>query len=167
MARAQRRDAVRTEKFFFRKDIFPPGIPSPLLTPLSSPHSSGASSPIEPNGVNGILRPKSRKLQNCFAEAPRPTNGHAFGPVEDEYEEYTLQELFNGKVGISLAIESVKRTGADHVLQGEFPGLLGLVKAYLETLDVEASELLRIREYLDLVERRSNGESPSTPWVAH
>lgn len=45
-----------------------------------------------------------------------------------------------------------------HAQGDTFPGLLGLVKSYLETLDVEASELMRIREYLELVEQRSNGE---------
>ena len=97
MDRAQRRDAVNTEKFFFRKDVFPPGVPSPLSTPLSTPHSSGANSPIEPNGMGGFPR-KSKRLQNCFAEVPVPTNGHAFGALEEEYEEYTLDEIFNGKV---------------------------------------------------------------------
>ena len=98
MDRAQRRDAVRTEKFFFRKDVFPPGIPSPLSSPLSSPHGSGSSSPIDPTGENGLPRPKHRKLQNCFAVPPKPDRGYKFGPVEDEYDEFTLDELFNGKV---------------------------------------------------------------------
>lgn len=146
MDRAQRRDAVGTEKFFFRKDVFPPGVPSPLSTPLSTPHSSGANSPVEPNGVGGFPR-KAKRLQNCFAEVPLPTNGHAFGALEEEYEEYTLDEIFNGK--------------------GQaFPGLLTLVHSYLETLEVEASELIRIREYLDLVKQRSNGSlvTPAT-WI--
>lgn len=97
MVRAQKRDAVNTQKFFFRKDVFPPGVPSPLSTPLSTPHSSGANSPVEPNGAGGLPH-KPRKLQNCFAEVPRPQDGHAFGRVEDEYDEYTLDEIFNGKV---------------------------------------------------------------------
>ena len=139
MKRAQRRDAARAEKFYFRKDVFPAGVPSPLSTPLSSPHSSGASSPIEPNGTNGIHIHKSRKLQNCFGEVPRPEKNDVFGKIEDEYDEFTLNEIFNGK-------------------GDQFPGLLSLVRSYLETLEVEASELLRIREYLDLIEQRSNGK---------
>ena len=62
-----------------------------------------------------------------------------FGKIEDEYDEFTLNEIFNGK-------------------GDQFPGLLSLVRSYLETLEVEASELLRIREYLDLIEQRSNGK---------
>ncbi|KAI0085186.1 glutamate-cysteine ligase catalytic subunit [Irpex rosettiformis] len=139
MRRAQRRNAAREEKFYFRKDVFPAGVPSPLSTPLSSPHSSGASSPIESNGVNGNIHHKPRKLQNCFGEVPKPETSDVFGPIEDEYEEFTLDEIFNGK-------------------GDQFLGLLGLVRAYLDTLEVEASELLRIREYLDLIEQRSNGK---------
>ncbi|EKM54562.1 uncharacterized protein PHACADRAFT_258498 [Phanerochaete carnosa HHB-10118-sp] len=145
MARAHKRDAVSTEKFYFRKDIFPPGVPSPLSTPLSSPHSSGASSPVEPNGAGGLPR-KARKLNNCFAEVPKPENGHKFGPIEEEYDEYTLGEIINGK--------------------GDQLGLLGLVYSYLDTLEVRPSEMIRIHEYLDLVKRRSNGSlvTPAT-WI--
>ena len=93
MARAQRRDAVNRQKFFFRKDVFPPGVPSPL----STPNSSGLNSPIDPTG-NGIPRPKSKKLGNCFPPATKPDIGLTLGPVEEEYDEYTLNEIFNGKV---------------------------------------------------------------------
>ena len=100
MDRAQLRDAVHTQKFFFRKDVFPSGVPSPLSSPPRSPHGSGSSSPVDPTGENGLPRPKSRKLQNCFAVPPEPKEDHTFGPVEEEYEEYTLDELFNGKVSL-------------------------------------------------------------------
>lgn len=39
----------------------------------------------------------------------------------------------------------------------DFPGLLGLVYAYLETLDVESGALAKIEKYLDLIRRRANG----------
>ena len=43
-------------------------------------------------------------------------------------------------------------------MQGEsFPGLLGLVYAYLETLDVEEKAFAKIEKYLDLIRRRANG----------
>ncbi|TCD70319.1 hypothetical protein EIP91_003948 [Steccherinum ochraceum] len=142
MARAQKRDAINTQKFYFRKDVFPPGVQSPL----SSPNSSGLSSPVDPTG-NGILRPKSKKLGNCFPPAPKPEAGQELGPVEDEYDEYTLDEIFNGK--------------------GEtFPGLIQLIYAYLETLEVDESERQRIEDYMDLVKRRASGalQTPAT-WM--
>ena len=47
---------------------------------------------------------------------------------------------------------------AGRIQSDSFPGLLGLVYSYLETLDVEPSELHRIHEYLDLVKDRASGE---------
>lgn len=42
--------------------------------------------------------------------------------------------------------------------QGDgFPGLLGLVNSYVDTLDVTEEKRLKIGKYLDLVKRRSNG----------
>lgn len=39
-----------------------------------------------------------------------------------------------------------------------FPGLLGLVSAYLDTLEIEPEALARIERYLNLVRRRANGQ---------
>lgn len=45
--------------------------------------------------------------------------------------------------------------------QGEsFPGLLSLVYAYLDTLDVDDKALVKIENYLDLIRRRANGTFP-------
>ena len=38
-----------------------------------------------------------------------------------------------------------------------FPGLLGLVYQFLETLDVDEEEAAKINAYLDLIKRRANG----------
>lgn len=51
--------------------------------------------------------------------------------------------------------------------QGEsFPGLMQLIKAYLETLDIEVVERKKIEEYLDLIKRRASGalQTPAT-WI--
>ena len=43
-------------------------------------------------------------------------------------------------------------------LQGkEFPGLVALVEAYLDTLDVDAETGKKLSSYLDLIKKRSNG----------
>lgn len=45
-----------------------------------------------------------------------------------------------------------------HFWQGNaFPGLLGLINAYVDTLDVDEAKRQKINKYLDLVKRRSNG----------
>ena len=44
-----------------------------------------------------------------------------------------------------------------HGTQGEFPGLLGLVNAYLNSLDVDFKSKRKLRKYLELVQMRANG----------
>ncbi|KAK7692337.1 hypothetical protein QCA50_003962 [Cerrena zonata] len=142
MARAQRRDAVHTQKFYFRKNVFAPGTTSPISTPASS----GTSSPIEPNS-NGIPFKKERKMRNCFPPPMKPESWEPEGSIEDEYEEYTLEEIINGK-------------------NENMPGLLRLIYAYLDTLDVMEPEKVKIGHYLDLVRRRASGSliTPAT-WI--
>lgn len=133
MARAQQRNAAADGKFFFRKEIFPPG---------HSPMSSGQSSPVD-----GEPRLRERKLRNCFQRVPQPANGVEKGPVEQEYEEMTMREIMNGK-------------------GDTFPGLIGLVDLYLDTLHIEKKEMEKIQNYLNLIRRRSTGDlkTPAT-WI--
>ncbi|KAH9485562.1 Glutamate--cysteine ligase [Psilocybe cubensis] len=138
MRRAQLRDASVSNKFFFRKDIY-----TNTSSTSSTASSSGGSSPID-----GMPKKKEKKMKNCFPPRPQPENGftHRF-PVEEEYEEMTMNEIMNGK-------------GVD------FPGLLPLINAYLDTLDIELGDMVKIRRYLDLVRRRSDGTllTPAT-WI--
>ncbi|TBU33641.1 glutamate-cysteine ligase catalytic subunit [Dichomitus squalens] len=145
MARAQRRDAVRSEKFFFRKDVFPSASSRPSSVASSIPSSpiSEHGGPIHVNGING----KEKKLRNCFPLPPRPDDAYFAGSVHEEYEEMTMVEIMNGK-GTT------------------FPGLLNLVYMYLDTLDVDDESRRRIEEYLDLIRRRTNGSlRTAASWI--
>lgn len=101
MARAQRRNAVGSQKFYFRKDVFPPS-----SSRASSASSSSASSPVDGpspcascNGVGAASARKEKKLRNCFPLAPKPEeDDYTSGAVEDEYEEMSMVEIMNGKV---------------------------------------------------------------------
>ena len=93
MGRAQLRGASRSRRFYFRKDVLPPGYTSPAASTASS---SGDSSPVENGCCKG--RGKEAKMRNCFPSLPRPLNGVRRGPVEDEYEEMTMEEIICGKV---------------------------------------------------------------------
>ena len=95
MSRAQRRDAARAGKFYFRKSVLPPGHNSPTM---STPSTSGSCTPVE---LNGSAPAKEKKLRNCFPSLPRPPCVED-GPVEDEYEEMTVEEIFVGNVGFTL-----------------------------------------------------------------
>ena len=130
MQRAQQRDAARAHKFFFRKDVLPPG--------HASPTTSGASTPPGDCADCAEKKEKETKMRNCFPALPVPAGGVARGPVEEEYAEMALEEIMCGK-------------------GDAFPGLLGLVRAYVETLDVTPEKRAKIAKYLELVERRANG----------
>ena len=102
MERSQHRDALHTEKFYFRKDIFLPN-----SSRSSSANSSGLSSPTgndcgcngTSNGFNYHPPKKANKMRNCFPEVPPPPEEYSARKVEDEYEEMTVTEVMNGKVG--------------------------------------------------------------------
>ena len=72
-------------------------------------------------------------------------NGHNASSDEDDVGEeddtalMTLDEIINGK--------------GDH-----FPGLMGMVNAYLNSLNVDVGTKCELRRYLDLIKWRAKGE---------
>ncbi|KAH9985787.1 glutamate-cysteine ligase catalytic subunit [Russula compacta] len=154
--RPKQRNAVNQAKLYFRHGILTPtssratsGATTPDIFPPDDPYSvaswaNGTTNGLQ-NGHNG--RPKQRKMENCFAPLPLPDEGLVGGSVKEEYAEYTLDEIVNGR-------------------GSAFPGLIGLVENYIATLDLSESELQKISSYLDLVKYRANGslKTPAT-WI--
>ena len=119
MRRAQQRDAVNQAKFFFRREIF---------TPTSSRATSGATTPNDDSRpsstvptsadvTNGSSQRgrnsrggKHRVMPNCFPPPPEPTPEEAEaagGSVNEEYAEYTMDEIVNGRqVSDSIVFQS-------------------------------------------------------------
>jgi glutamate--cysteine ligase catalytic subunit len=120
METAHKRDAVLNEKFWFRKN--------PFLRKSSS-KVNGTSSPA--SGSRPVSRPVSRP--------PTPP----LGPVEDEYELMTVDEIINGQ-----------RPGQG---SAEFPGLIPLVESYLNSLNVDVETRCELARYLDLIRKRADG----------
>ncbi|GAA5824348.1 hypothetical protein JCM11251_000384 [Rhodosporidiobolus azoricus] len=175
MHRAHRRDAIHTQKFFFRKNLFDPkpghACDPPMDDPSrTSPSLASATSPLPatngvslPNGLNGHSRETSSASSSaapaspcCSSHAPSrsssPIPSPSFGPVEDEYAEFTINEIFNGTT------------------DGSFPGLIGVVRMYLDGLEKEGrvSESVRkgVERSLDLVRRRADGSLVTTAtWI--
>lgn len=94
MQRAQIKDAARSQKFYFRKNVYALGRSA---TP-STASSSGSVSPVD-----HAPKRKDRKLRNCFPPLPPPENGFLQHreSTEEEYEEMTMEEIMNGKVSQS------------------------------------------------------------------
>lgn len=124
METAHKRDAVLNEKFYFRKDPLPRrhGGPRGNGTP------SGGSTPVP--------------------QQSRP--GTPVGPVEDEYELMSVNEVINGK------------------LDGSFPGLIPLVESYLDSINVDVETRCEIANYLALIRGRANGSLwTAAKWIRH
>ncbi|BGO92322.1 hypothetical protein NBRC10512_001913 [Rhodotorula toruloides] len=154
MHRAHRRDAINTQKFYFRKNVFDPkpGHPcdpsldaaEPQPVPSTSDDatlpSASAFGRGRTNGFTAHVRNASVASSDypasptvCSSHAPSrsasPTPDIAFGPVEDEYDEFSINEIINGS----------KETG--------FPALIGVVERYLDGLEKEGS-LITLATYI-------------------
>jgi len=112
MHRAHQRNANALNKFYFRKHMAPP--PSPV-TP-GSPQQA-------PQGSDTL-----------------PATEQSVESVEDNYEEMTMDEIFNGK-------------------DCYFPGLIPLVHAYLDYINTDPETRKRLNQYLQFISRRAKGES--------
>lgn len=88
-----------------------------------------------------IGKKKDARLRNCFPAVPPPSDlahEREQTSVESEYEEMTMHEIICGK-------------------DEDFPGLLGVVRAYVDSLDVETKIKVRLTKYLDFIEQRADG----------
>ncbi len=110
MRRAQQRDAVNQARFYFRREVFTPtssratsGTATPDITAHPHPCSGVSSTNGIANGFHndqGNGRQKQRVMENCFPPPPLPEEGFMSGSVKEEYGEYTMDEIFNGRVNI-------------------------------------------------------------------
>ncbi|CAD6192123.1 unnamed protein product [Caenorhabditis auriculariae] len=106
MKRAQKRDAVLSQKFLFRKG---------LATCNSAPES-----------LKGTAK--------C-------------GPPSSDIEEMTVAEIINGK-------------------ENGFPGLINLIRQYLDGADVDVDTRCTISQYLNFISKRATGEiSTLAHWI--
>ena len=123
METAHRRDAVLNDKFYFRKN--------PL--PRRQPRMFSASNPA--SGVN-------------TPQASRP--GTPVGPVEEEYELMSVDEIINGSG------------------DSGFPGLIPLVESYLDSVNVDVETRCELAQYLALIRGRANGTLwTAAKWIRH
>lgn len=136
METAHARDAVLTEQFYFRKN--------PLPSRLH--RHSCASSNGETNGVSGSSTP----------HLPLSQPPSLLGPVEDEHERMTVDEIINGQ----------QRKGSG---DGDgFPGLIPLVETYLDSVNVDVETRCKLACYLELIRKRASGTLwTGAKWIRH
>ncbi|KAF2470142.1 GCS-domain-containing protein [Lindgomyces ingoldianus] len=123
METAHIRDAVSTQKFYFRKNPF-------SSRPVrASANDLGTASPLE------------------NSRSPTPV-----GPVEDEFELMTINEVINGQTSS----------------EGGFPGLIPLVENYLNSMNVDVETRCELARYLDLIRKRADGTLwTAAKWIRH
>lgn len=155
MQKAQERDAARNNRFHFRRNVFPrerPHTPYDMHSRPVSPPGTGSSSrarsrqssvpsPVDPtsngiNGANGTHRPQERSHSRTSTRCSSPDEEVA----GCEVVQMTLDEVINGR-------------------GDSFPGLMGVVNAYLNSLNVDVGTKCELRRYLDLIKLRAKGES--------
>lgn len=125
METAHKRDAVLNDRFYFRKD--------PVMKPEVT--------------VNGASPAQSRSNTPDLKDS-RPST--PTGPVEDEYELMTVDEIINGKADSS------------------FPGLIPLVESYLDSINVDVETRCELAQYLALIKGRANGRLwTAAKWIRH
>lgn len=146
MQRAHSRNAAAKGKFFFRRH----------MAPLEEGDDGfGISySSMFARVANGDSSPPSRSSTLSDDDEVDGVSRHRrvapCAPGSDEensYEEMTMAEIMTGK--------------GDY-----FPGLIPLVKAYVDYINCDPITLERITKYLDLIEKRAAGElvTPAT-WI--
>jgi glutamate--cysteine ligase catalytic subunit len=145
MQRAQTKDASKLSSFYFRRQVFPNDRPQTRYDigsrPVSPPASATASRRtsrlhhLNGNGNGHGTPPRSRSAQSTRCSSPQEEEEQ--GP---EVMEMTMDEVINGRG------------------DGAFPGLMGVVNAYLNSLNVDVATKCDLRRYLDLIKWRARGE---------
>ena len=148
MQKSQERDAAKNNSFHFRRNVFPkerPQTPYDLnsrpVSPPSRSHSQAPSrAPSVPNLENAASYPRVNRHERSQSRA----STRCSSPEEEvnacDVVEMTLDEVINGR-------------------GDSFPGLMGLVNAYLNSLNVDVGTKCELRRYLDLIKHRAKGES--------
>ena len=155
MKRAHQRNAVREQKFYFRKTVFQRR--SSQFTngwhgtngwgPHSRTHSRSSSHVGSPISLERGLSP-SGSIASDSREGSRCSSPEGLPRIEDEYEEFTINEIINGKPG----------TGSS----SSFPGLLGLVYSYMNSLNIDVGTRSELAKYFELIRMRADGRLKTT-----
>lgn len=149
MKRAHVRNAAREGTFYFKKSVFKRR-QNPIVINNHGhghAHANGSATPnfhsrsssvrsVERNSSPHGSAGDSGSISRCASPETLPR-------IEDEYEEMTINEIINGKPSDVSGVS--------------FPGLLGLVHSYLNSLNVDITTRCELAKYLELIKRRADG----------
>lgn len=135
---ACKRDAVRSERFFFKKKIFNSSDGSKFLCGCGQIHDAsviGGQKECQDMDMKRFVERNSRSDLSCDS-------------MSDTYELMTIDEIFNGRLSISNESRGVF----------DFPGLVPLMRGYVEALKVDGVTRGKVLRYIDFVSERASGK---------
>lgn len=135
METAHMRSAVKSQAFYFRKNLFQASHGSAFLCECGHIH-------------NASLVGGHAECVDIDRFCPQ-SDGESSGSDSDcePYEVMTLDEIMNGK--------PLCRNGQQEGFQ--FAGLIPLMRGYLDALDIDANTRSRLLTYLDFISERASG----------
>lgn len=101
------------------------------------------------------------------ANTPAPSRpATPTGPVEDEYRLMTINEIINGTEFVRNFSSTPHPADSDD--DDDFPGLIPIVEAYLDSMNIDVATRCELATYLDLIRRRASGELwTAARWIRH
>jgi glutamate--cysteine ligase catalytic subunit len=158
MQRAHSRNAAAKGKFFFRRHMAPldegdDGYGVKYVSMFSRAANGETNGAVngESNGavdgeINGAV-PDTHEDEDGVSQQRRNSPTAPGSDEENAFEEMSMAEIMRGK--------------GDY-----FPGLIPLVRAYLDHINCDSVTMKRLSSYLDFIEKRATGElvTPAT-WM--
>lgn len=135
MATAHQRDAVRSECFYFRKNVFKSSDGSGFLCGCGHIHNASL--------VGG--QAECEDIENFVQKGDNSSSGS--DSDSDPFALMTLDEIFNGK---PLCKDGMQKGFA-------FPGLVPLMRGYVNALEIDCATRRRLLTYLEFVSQRASG----------
>lgn len=132
---AHLRDAAVSQEFYFRKNIFKSSDGSDFLCDCGHIHTAHI--------VGG-----HSNYDDIDNFCPSDCDSNSSDSENEPYEPMSLDDIFNGK--------PLCRNGKQEGFA--FPGLIPLVRGYLDALNIECETRSKLLTYLDFISARASGE---------
>jgi len=110
MERAQKRDAARKARFWFRRAVYPPGEERERSLDDEIDLPTPPSGRVEEGEELSVRPPHKGDCGRCNTHSAFLTRSDLQTPAAEEYEEMTINEIINGKVS---ALSCSARPGID------------------------------------------------------
>jgi len=137
MARAQRRDALLTEKYWFSQSLMPAGADCPHAGGHLHEGAAAGAAPSSPKAAARTAAVAPASPKPCARKMQRDKVAGLFG-AEMPMQEVSILEILQGR--------------------GSYKGLIPMILAYLDVIGTDSVTLRTVSTYLDFIVARAAGE---------